>query len=81
MLLCHSSPHKKTAMSKTINTLYVVTGVSRLTGERESVSRPNKWPVACHMCNKWKSKPARKRDYLRLRVKPYNPVINFKNKE
>lgn len=63
-----------------MDTLYIVTGVSRLTGEREACSRPNKWTAAWNMCLKWKEKPARKRDHLRLRVEPYNPDINFKNK-
>ena len=69
------------AMKKSFDTLFVVTGISRLTGEREAVSKPSKWPVARILCIKWMSVPARFRVFLRLKVEPYSPVINFKNKE
>lgn len=69
------------AMKKFFDTLFVVTGISRLTGEREACCKPCRWPVAWYLCLKWKGKPARKRSYLRLMVEPYNPSINFKNKE
>lgn len=61
--------------AKHLDTLYVVTGVSRLTGERENVSKPAKWPMAWHLCLTWKKKPACKRDYLRLRVEPFTPPL------
>jgi hypothetical protein len=58
-----------------LDTLYVVTGKSRLTGEREPVSNPTRWPMAWHLCLEWKKKPASKRDYLWLKVEPFTPPI------
>lgn len=60
-------------MSKHLDTLYVVTGISRLTGEREPVSKPAPIVQAIQLRSKWKCKPARKRDYLWLRVEPFTP--------
>lgn len=58
-------------MKRYIDTLYVVTGISRLTGEREAVSKPKPVMQAISLRNKWK--PARKRDYLFLKVEPFYP--------
>ena len=68
-------------MNGKTDTLYVVTGISRLTGEREACSIPASRLTAYRLLYKWMAKPARKRSYLRLKVEPYSPVINFKNKE
>ena len=68
-------------MGEKLDTLYVVTGISRLTGEREACSLPAGRVTAGWLLHKWMAKPARKRSYLRLKVEPYNPVINFKNNE
>ena len=62
-------------MERNIDTLYVVTGISRLTGEREAVSKPKPVMQAISLRNKWKRKPARKRAYLFLKVEPYNPCL------
>lgn len=67
-------------MSGKIDSLYVVTGISRLTGEREACTIPIHKSTAHLLCKRWMTKSARKRSYLRLRVEPYNPGINFKNK-
>jgi hypothetical protein len=63
-------------MERNIDTLYVVTGISRLTGEREAVSKPTSFLIAVALRSKWKRKPARKRDYLFLKVEPYNPCLH-----
>ena len=63
-----------------IDTLYVITGISRLTGEREACSIPIHKSTARLLLQRWKSKPAHKRDYLYLRVEAYTTVINFKHK-
>lgn len=62
-------------MTKRYDTLYVVTGISRLTGEREACSIPVHKVTADSCLHSWKQKPARKRDYLYLRVEPYSPSI------
>ncbi len=72
---------KPTNSERKFDTLYVVTGISRLTGEREACSIPVHKPMANLLYERWKSKPARKRDYLRLKLESYNPCISFKNKE
>ena len=61
-------------MERNIDTLYVVTGISRLTGEREAVSKPKPVMQAISLRNKWKRKPARKRAYLHLKVEPFYPL-------
>ena len=48
--------------------LYIVTGISRLTGQRESITIPCFRWTAQSICEREMQKPARKRDYLRLRV-------------
>lgn len=68
-------------MSGKPDTLYVVTGISRLTGEREACTIPVHKSTAHLLCKRWMTKPARKRDFLRLKVEPYNQTINFKSKE
>ncbi len=60
---------------KHLDTLYVVTGVSRLTGERETCSIPVRRQLAELLLNGLKSKPARKRDYLRPKVEPFTPCL------
>ena len=63
-------------MTKHLDTLYVVTGISRLTGERENVSKPASIIKAIKLCSKWKKKPACKRAYLWLRVESfYHPLF------
>ena len=56
---------------KHVDTLYVVTGISRLTGEREAVSRPKPPMEAMMLRNKWKKVPASKRVYTHLKVEPF----------
>lgn len=57
---------------KKIETLYVITGISRLTGEREEISIPIHESTAKKLLSRWKGEPAHKRDYLRLRMEPYS---------
>lgn len=56
---------------KKIDTLYVITGISRLTGEREVVSIPIDESTAKKLLKQWKDVKARHRVYLRLRIEPY----------
>lgn len=58
---------------KHIDTLYVVTGISRLTGERETVSTPHTKEETISLCRKWKKIRARKRAFLWLKVEPFTP--------
>ena len=60
---------------KKIDTLYVITGISRLTGEREVVSIPIHESTAKKLLKQWKDVKARHRVYLRLRMEPYIPPI------
>lgn len=56
-------------------TLYVITGISRLTGDREEISIPIHESTAKKLLARWKGVRARRRDYLRLRMEPYSPTI------
>lgn len=49
---------------------YVITAVSRLTGEREVISAPKQFMTAQEMCARWRRKFARQRDpvYSLLKV-------------
>lgn len=58
---------------KHIDCRYVVTGISRLTGEREACSIPVHRSTAEKLLRRWKQEPASKRDFLRLRMEPYTP--------
>lgn len=58
---------------KKIDTLYVITGISRLTGEREVASIPIHESTAKELLKQWKDVKARHRVYLRLRIEPYIP--------
>lgn len=49
---------------------YVVTAISRLTGEREAITSPKSKEVAVRLCVAMKLIRARKRVWLRPRVKP-----------
>lgn len=60
-------------MTKHFDTLYVVRGISRLTGTYEDCSTPCRKSTADKLLAKWKSTPARHRDYLRLRIEPFTP--------
>lgn len=60
---------------KKIDTLYVITGISRLTGEREVASIPIHESTAKMLLKQWKDVKARHRVYLRLRMEPYNPKL------
>lgn len=60
---------------KKIDTLYVITGISRLTGEREECSTPIHESTAKKLLARWKGEPAHKRDYLRLRIEPYSSKL------
>ena len=48
--------------------LYVVTGVSRLTGQRERITPPCFHATASAICDREMRRPARKRVYLRLKI-------------
>ena len=49
---------------------YVITGVSRLSGEREAISGPcAKWK-AQQLCLRHSSIPSKRRVYTRLKVEP-----------
>ncbi len=56
--------------------LYIVTGISRLTGQRESITIPCFHWTAQSICEREMQKPARKRGYLRLRVEEILPEGN-----
>lgn len=58
-----------------IDTLYVITGISRLTGEREVVCIPIYESTAKKLLKQWKDVKARHRVYLRLRMEPYSPKL------
>lgn len=60
---------------KKIDTLYVITGISRLTGEREEISIPIHESTAKKLLKQWKEVKARHRVYLRLRIDPYIPQL------
>lgn len=64
---------KPTSSERRIDTLYVVTGISRLTGEREVCSTPHPKDEAIAMCRQWKKLRALKRVFLRLKVEPFTP--------
>lgn len=49
---------------------YVVTAVSRLTGEREEITSPKDKEIAVRLCLELKLVGARKRVWLRPRIKP-----------
>ena len=55
--------------------LYVITGVSRLTGLREECSTPVHESTAKKLLAKWKTVPARKRDYLWLKMQVKSPSL------
>lgn len=61
-------------MKKT-DTLYVITGISRLTGEREVASIPMHESTAKELLKQWKDVKARHRVYLRLRMEPCSPKL------
>lgn len=48
---------------------YVVTAISRLTGEREAITSPKGKEMAVRLCVQLKLTPARKRVWLRPRIK------------
>lgn len=60
---------------KNINDLWIVTGISRLTNQRERCSMAAPKAVAQMLMGSWASKPARYRLYLRLKVEPYTEDI------
>lgn len=62
-----------------MDTYYVVTGVSRLTGEREQCSMAAPKPLAQKLLEQWKVKLPKKRDFLRLRLEPFTPPILINN--
>lgn len=49
---------------------YVVTAISRLTGEREAITSPKSKELAVRLCVELKLIRARKRVWLRPRIKP-----------
>lgn len=49
---------------------YVVTGINKLTGEREAVSSPHSEWNARELLAKWKSRNCNTRPWKRLRVEP-----------
>lgn len=50
---------------------YVVTAISRLTGEREAISNPKELETAVRLCMRLKAVKPCKRVWLRPSVKPY----------
>jgi hypothetical protein len=58
---------------------YVVTGVSRLTGEREQCSMAAPKPLAQKLLEQWKVKRPKKRVFLRLRLEPFTPPYSINN--
>lgn len=62
-------------MSNHLDTLYVVRGISRLTGTYEDCSTPCTKDVADSLIAKWKQIPAHRRDYTRLRLEPFTPPV------
>lgn len=62
-------------MKKSFDTLYVVTGISRLSGERERCSMAIPKDVAQLLMASWAVKPARYRLYTRLKLEPYQTEL------
>lgn len=65
----------KTRKKENIDTLWVVTGISRLTGERERCSMAAPKDVAQLLMVSWAVKPARYRLYTRLKLEPYQTEL------
>lgn len=54
-----------------MNVMYHITGISRLTGERESISMAVPKDLADNICSRFKKIPSKKRVYLRPKVEIY----------
>lgn len=49
---------------------YVVTGINKMTGEREAISNPHSEWKATELLMRWKARNRNTRPYKRLRVEP-----------
>lgn len=56
---------------------YCVTGVSKLSDQREILTPPCSRQNALHILNREKAKPLRDRDYTLLRMEDYNQPVQL----
>lgn len=63
------------------DTLYVCTGLNRLTGVREQCSMIAPKEVAEQFLDTWKSCRHRNKAFTHLRLEPYNPALPFNAKQ
>lgn len=63
------------------DTLYVCTGLNRLTGVREQCSMIAPKEVADQFFEAWKKLRVRNKAYTHLRIEPYNPTLPFNAKQ
>ena len=64
-----------------IDTLYVCTGINRITGVREQCSMIAPKDVAEQFVETWNRYPNRNKAYTHLRIEPYNPELLFNQKQ
>lgn len=60
---------------------YCITGISKLTKEREVITIPCSLPNAVEILKREKAKPPKKRSYINLKIQVYaeQKKLNFKN--
>ena len=63
------------------DTLYVCTGINRITGVREQCSMKAPKEVAELFIETWKKNRKHNKAYIKLRMEPYEPEINFNKKK
>jgi hypothetical protein len=55
---------------------YCITGINKLTREREVVTVPCSLPTAIDILKREKGKPSHRQSYLKLKIESYPPQYN-----